>query len=64
MVYLILETMKPEHTTQTEYLFVHFSETIQDILMLANLFVDEGKNIEIYPSAEKLGKQFAYADKK
>lgn len=64
MVYLILETMKPEHTTQTEYLFVHFPETIQDILMLANLFINEWKNIEIYPSADKLGKQFAYADKK
>lgn len=64
MVYLILETMKPEHTTQTEYLFVHFPETIQDILMLANVFINEGKNVEVYPSAEKLGKQFAYADKK
>lgn len=64
MVYLILETMKPEHTTQTEYLFVNFSETIQDILMLAWIFIKEGKNIEIYPSAEKLGKQFTYADKK
>ena len=64
IVYLILETMKPEHTTQTEYLFVHFSETLQDILMLANIFINEGKTIEIYPSAEKLGKQFTYADKK
>ena len=32
--------------------------------MLANSFINEGKTIEIYPSAEKLGKQFAYADKK
>lgn len=64
MVSLILETMKPEHTTHTEYLFIHFSETIKDVLMLAKLFIDEGKNVEVYPSAEKLGKQFAYADKK
>ena len=64
MVYLILETMKPEQTNQTEYLFVHFPETIQYILMLANIFIKEGKNVEIYPSAEKLGKQFTYADKK
>ena len=64
MVYLILETMKPEHTTQIEYLFVHFSETIQDILMLAWIFIQEGKTIEVYPSADKLGKQFTYADKK
>lgn len=64
MVYLILEIMKPEHTTQTEYLFVHFPETIKDILMLAGIFIKEGKTVEIYPSAEKLGKQFTYADKK
>ncbi len=64
MVYLILETMKPQHTTATEYLFIHFSETIKDISMLASLFIDEGKTVEIYPSADKLGKQFAYADKK
>ena len=64
MVYLILETMKPEQTTQTEYLFVHFPETIKDILMLANIFIKEGKIVEVYPSADKLGKQFGYADKK
>jgi len=56
--------MNPEHTTATEYLFVHFPETIKDISMLASLFIDEGKIVEIYPSADKLGKQFAYADKK
>jgi len=64
MVYLVLETMKPEITTHVEYLFIHFSETIKEVSELANIFVDEGKNIEIYPSADKLGKQFAYADKK
>ena len=64
MVYLILETMKPEHTTQTEYLFVYFPETIKEILILASIFIDQGKTVEVYPSAEKLGKQFAYADKK
>lgn len=64
IVYLILETMKPEQTTQIEYLFVHFPETIKDILMLANIFIQEGKTIEVYPSADKLGKQFGYADKK
>lgn len=64
MVYLILETTKPENTTHVEYLFVNFPETMKDIAMLANIFIDEWKNIEIYPSADKLGKQFAYADKK
>lgn len=64
MVYLILETIKPENKTHVEYLFVNFSETMKDISILANIFIDEWKNIEIYPSADKLGKQFAYADKK
>ena len=32
--------------------------------MLTNIFINEGKTIEIYPSADKLGKQFTYADKK
>lgn len=58
------ETSITEQKTISEYLFVHFPETIQDILMLAWIFIKEGKNIEIYPCAEKLGKQFAYADKK
>lgn len=64
IVFLILEQKKLEQTTDTEYLFVHFKETMDDILMLASLFVDEGKVVEVYPSADKLGKQFAYADKK
>lgn len=33
-------------------------------MQLAGTFLAEGKNIEIYPHPEKLGKQFAYADKK
>lgn len=56
--------MKPEHTTATEYLFVNFPETMNDILSLSALFIQEGKTVEVYPSADKLGKQFAYADKK
>jgi len=64
MVYLILETTKPENKTHVEYLFVNFWETMKDISVLANVFIDEWKNIEIYPSADKLGKQFWYADKK
>gem|GEM_PF-1478926 len=53
-----------EQKTVTEYLFVNFDETIQDIFALAGIFIAEGKNIEIYPFADKLGKQFTYADKK
>ncbi len=64
IVFLILEKKQPEQTTDTEYLFVHFKETIDDILLLSTLFVEEWKVVEVYPSADKLGKQFAYADKK
>lgn len=53
-----------KQNTVTEYLFVHFPETFQDILALAHTFITEGKCIEIYPFAEKLSKQFTYADKK
>ena len=64
IVYLILEKTKPEHTTQTEYLFVNFPETHKESLGLMQQFIKEGKCVEFYPSADKLGKQFGYADKK
>lgn len=50
--------------TTTEYLFLNFPETSSDIFSLAHQFQEEGKNVEIYPVADKLGKQFTYADKK
>lgn len=46
-----------QHTV-SEYLFVHFSETFPEILALAAKFQAEGKRVEIYPFADKLGKQF------
>ena len=64
MVYLILEQMKPESTTATQYLFLHFTETQKDTLALMQKFLADGKVVEYYPSADKLAKQFAYADKK
>ncbi len=64
IVYLILEKMKPENTTAIDYLFVHFAETTQETLALLQTYVEQGKTVEYYPSAEKLGKQFTYADKK
>jgi len=56
--------MKPENTTAIDYLFVHFAETTQETLALLQTYVEQGKTVEYYPSAEKLGKQFTYADKK
>lgn len=61
---LILEHVEATQATAAEYLFVNFEDTIVDIYALATSFIDEWKNIEIYPTPDKLGKQFAYADKK
>jgi histidyl-tRNA synthetase len=64
IVYLILENFKSEQNTVSDYLFLNFGETFQSIISLANKFIQDWKNIEIYPEADKLGKQFSFADKK
>ena len=56
--------MKPESTTATEYLFLHFPEIQKDALALMQKFLADNKVVEYYPFADKLAKQFAYADKK
>jgi histidyl-tRNA synthetase len=55
---------KVEQKTSTEYLFLNFEETKNQILKLMNKFQKEWKNCELYYQADKLGKQFGYADKK
>lgn len=64
MVYLILEQIKPANKTQIKYLFVNFATTNDQTLKLMNDFLEQWEIVEYYPSADKLGKQFAYADKK
>jgi len=64
MCYLILENFTPDQQTVSDYLFLNFEETFGEIISLSTTFIKDGKNIEIYPTAEKLGKQFTYADKK
>lgn len=46
------------------YLFIHFDETEREALTLMQDFHRDGKTAEMYPQADKLGKQFGYADKK
>jgi histidyl-tRNA synthetase len=58
LLYKIFEQKKTQQATIAEYLFVHFPETLSDILALAAKFQSEGKNVEIYPIPDKLGKQF------
>ena len=50
--------------TPTEYLFLNFPETIDQVFKLMNKFQKEWKNCELYYQPDKLGKQFGYADKK
>ena len=53
-----------EQKTSTEYLFLNFQETKNQILKLMNKFQKEWRNCELYYQADKLWKQFGYADKK
>ncbi|GHW02947.1 histidine--tRNA ligase [candidate division SR1 bacterium] len=55
---------KQSQNTCASYLFLYFPETLSEILSLASTFISEGKKVEIYPSNDKLGKQFGLADKK
>lgn len=64
IVYLILEKNKPENTTKTKYLLVNFQETISDTAKVMNSLLEKWEVVELYPSPDKLGKQFGYADKK
>ncbi len=60
----VFEQQAKEKQTIADYLFLHFEENLEGILALAAKFAEKGQTFEIFPSAEKLGKQFAYADKK
>lgn len=60
----VLDEQKTQQQTIADCLFINFEGTRNQILKLASKFASEGKTFEIYPEPEKLGKQFAYADKK
>ena len=60
----VFELQETKKQTIADYLFVHFEENFEAILELAGTFAQEGKCFELYPNADKLGKQFGYADKK
>lgn len=64
IVYLILEQNKPENQTKTKYLFVNFAETVSETVSIMNKLLEKWEIVELYPSPDKLGKQFGYADKK
>lgn len=64
ITFLILENIKPTQQTVADYLFVKFANTIEDTYTLATQYIKDWKNIEIYPTSDKLAKQFTYADKK
>ena len=60
----IFELKEEKKQTVADYLFLHFEENFEEILKLAGTFAKRNQTFEIFPTAEKLGKQFAYADKK
>lgn len=62
-VYLAIERMSLKKETES-YFFVHFTETLDQILALYNQFVRAWKKVDLYPNAAKFGKQLEYADKK
>lgn len=62
-VYLAIEKIG-KLTVSNKYLFVNFADTKDDIIRLYNIFLNEWKVCEMYPTPAKLWKQFEYADKK
>ncbi len=64
LISMILEKWEWSLQSKTNYLCLHFSETLEDITIIANQLREKWNNVEIYPNADKLGKQFTYADKK
>lgn len=58
------EEWKSEQKTSTEYLFLNFNETKNQIFSLMHKFQKDWKNCELYYQPDKLWKQFWYADKK
>lgn len=61
---LIFEQGEWSKQTTTNYLCINFQETLADISKIAAQLRSQGQNVELYPSPDKLGKQFGYADKK
>jgi len=61
---LIFEQEEAKKQSSTEYLCVNFTDTFGEICSIAQILRSSGKHVEIYPVADKLGKQFSYADKK
>ena len=60
----IFKLKEEKKQTVADYLFLYFGENFEEILKLAGTFAEKNQTFEIFPTAEKLGKQFAYADKK
>ncbi len=61
---LIFEQEEAKKQANTEYLCINFTDTFWEICTIAQTLRNQWHNVEIYPVADKLGKQFGYADKK
>lgn len=61
---ILLELQKQDTVSQENYMFLHFTDTLTDVLYLMNQFIQQGKICELYPIEAKFWKQLEFADKK
>lgn len=59
-----MKNIEAKSISTTQYLFVNFDETIDKIIELYCKYLNEWKNIELYPNSDKLKKQLKYANNK
>lgn len=62
-VYAAIDRIQTTWSTES-YFFVNFAETFNQILALYTQYWTEGKQVDLYPTPAKFGKQLEYADKK
>jgi len=60
----VFENVKNNEKTTSKYMLVNFEETQKDIVKLYKKLLEKDVFVELYPSCDKLWKQFKYADKK
>lgn len=60
----IFDQTELKQQTIADYLIINFEKSLETWLSLIALLKSQGHTFEYYPQPEKLGKQFAYADKK
>ncbi len=60
----LFEKLNLLQKTTSEYMIVNFPQTQKEAIKLYKNLLENDVQVEFYPSTDKLGKQFKYADKK